>query len=81
MNSAAVAGVWPHAQQVLFLDAFGGGERFRGNPVTVAYDAGFGSPVQSESDSSSVVDSVQHESSGATKVLNLDLNMPPPMED
>lgn len=49
--------------------------------MTVAYDAGFGSPVQSESDSSSVVDSVQQESSGGTRVLNLDLNLPPPVED
>lgn len=80
VNSAAVAGVWPHARPVLFLDAFVGAEGFRVNPVTVAYDGGFGSPVQSESDSSSVVDSVQHESSGATKVLGLDLNFPPPLE-
>nr|DAD22811.1 TPA_asm: hypothetical protein HUJ06_024274 [Nelumbo nucifera] len=82
---SAVAGVLPTAHPLFFFDAIVRSEnmthhRLRFDPAAADYQAAFaGGGVQSDSDSSSVVDFHHHdEQSPRRRVLDLDLNLPPP---
>ncbi|KAG7988174.1 hypothetical protein I3843_03G174000 [Carya illinoinensis] len=73
---------FPHVSPVLFVDALGRPEfvtqtyPVRFEPAALDFNLGIGSGVQSESDSSSVVDCKPR----ARKELNLDLNLAPPVD-
>ncbi|XP_018814873.1 ethylene-responsive transcription factor 4-like [Juglans regia] len=77
-----VVGSFSHVSPVLFVDALGRPEfvtqtyPIRFDPSAVDFNLGMGSGVQSESDSSSVVDCKPR----ARKELNLDLNLAPPVD-
>lgn len=82
-NQAAVA-VVPHAHRAMYFDALmragmvGQYGHHRVGPFEL--EGVLGGGAQSESDSSSVVDSSPREGNRGGVVLNLDLNFPPPME-
>ncbi|CAK9154837.1 unnamed protein product [Ilex paraguariensis] len=75
--------VLPNGQTVLFFEALArpamvnGGIPYRFDSVATELTRGYGGGALSDSDSSSVVD----ESSPVKKVLDLDLNLSPPMEN
>ncbi|KAK9284402.1 hypothetical protein L1049_023573 [Liquidambar formosana] len=80
------AGVLPNARPVFFLDTLGRSEIMtRVYPMQLElaaaeFNSGFGGGVQSESDSSSVVDNSLVDNAPPKNVLDLDLNLPPPMD-
>ncbi|KAI3465811.1 hypothetical protein Pfo_022474 [Paulownia fortunei] len=73
--------VLPNGQPVLYVEPYvlpGLTAAYRLNPVAMGFPHVFS--LQSDSDSSSVVDENQVDGSDAQRGLDLDLNLPPPME-
>ncbi|KAK4486950.1 hypothetical protein RD792_006265 [Penstemon davidsonii] len=75
--------VLPNGQSVYFFEPLaqpGMAAAFRMNAVSAATQFPRGGALQSESDTSSVVDENQLDGSDLKRGLDFDLNMPPPME-
>lgn len=70
--------VLPNGQPVILFDPAMAAAAYRMNAVGVGY--GRGGAMQSESDTSSVVDENNFDGQDGKRGLDLDLNMPPPLE-
>ncbi|KAA8524333.1 hypothetical protein F0562_010756 [Nyssa sinensis] len=78
--------VLPHAHPMMFFDALvrsgmvSQGQPYQFGPVATEFNGGFGGGVRSDSDSSSVVDGNQQDSDDTKRVVDFDLNFPPPVD-
>ncbi|KAF8411127.1 hypothetical protein HHK36_003666 [Tetracentron sinense] len=77
-SSAAAAGVLPTVHPLFFFEAMKPSEFCNDRRRLTDFHAGLPGGIQSDSDSSSVVDFDHHQRNPPNRVFDLDLNLPPP---